>query len=146
MPKRKPIPPKTLIEATTASVKGKSILAIESEFEVSNRAARHMAQVANISKEEYLDGVRDNMRAALGQVAERLSREIDQLSTSQLAVVGGILTDKLQILESNQPPAPTAQVNIQINGVEKTREEVIGGLYRNMGEVDFQKGEPVDHG
>jgi len=89
---RRPIKPQVLINATVESVKGMSIAKIQAKYDLSQWAARYVANAANLTKEQYLDGVRQNLMSALGQASERLSHEMENLSTSQLPVVCGILS------------------------------------------------------
>ena len=131
MPVRKPIAIKTLIDATLQSVKGMSIRQVAKRYEVGDRAARHLAAAANITREEYMQGVMTGMYSAIGQATERLATEVDKLSVSQLPVTIGILSDKVQNWEGTASKGPTTQINVQINGESKSKEQVISGLFGN---------------
>jgi len=130
MAKAKKNAPGTLIKATAEATRGATLKELSADPNISERTARWIKRAAGLSGEQYRDEVLSDLRAIHGMMARRLRDEVDKLSTSQLPVSLAIVQDKIAAL-TGERPAPTVQVNVQINGETKSKEEVIKGLFGN---------------
>lgn len=130
MPKAKNASPQTLIKATAEATKGATLKQLSADHNVSERTARWIKRAAGLSVEQYRDEVLADLRATHGMMARRLRDEVDRLSTSQLPVSLAVIQDKIAAMTGDRP-APRVMVNVQINGVQRSKEEVIAGLFGN---------------
>ena len=123
----------TAIKAISASVRGASQRKLIQDYKVSETAARNIARIADCHVGDLNRAVLKDLHDAQGKMAKRLSDEMGDLSVGQLPVSIGIVTDKILILEgAGQHQAPTTQINVQINGESKSKDQVIAGLFGNV--------------
>jgi TusA-related sulfurtransferase len=130
MPRAKKTLPKNLIKATADATRGATLKELSTDPNISERTARWIKRAAGLSVEQYRDEVLADLRTTHGMMARRLRDEVDKLSTSQLPVSLAVIQDKISAL-TGERPAPTTQINVQINGVERSKAEIIQGLFGN---------------
>jgi len=131
MPKRTNITKNQAVQAIVDSTNGKPIRQVAKDNAISNRAARKIADAAGVHIEELRAEVRLNLQETQLKLAKKVNAECESLSISQAFVPLGIVSEKLNLVESTQTQQPTTQINVLINGESKTKQQVIEGLFGN---------------
>lgn len=96
-----------------------------------------LAERTKVKPEEFQEQLRAEIELVQSKLLQRIESQVDKMSGSQAAVGYGILDDKKHNMAAIQ--APHTQINVQINGEEKTKEQVIAGLFGNARKVKEEK-------